>query len=146
MVRCSDQFTFWLGWVKMTHSFWNNESNFKIVSQIYQNLYIHWYENPKFFIHVIFILKAVYPNTLNNAILSYNMVCNIFRCRTNDRSLIKLFLWQKPDLDFAEDENLWKWFNPSLAEHDMPCLRKQCRSRSIGFWRSQMIWISTVCH
>ena len=24
-------------------------------------------------------------------------------------------------------------FNPSLAEHDMPCLSKQCRSRSIGF-------------
>ena len=23
--------------------------------------------------------------------------------------------------------------NPSLAEHDMPCLSKQCRSRSVGF-------------
>ena len=23
--------------------------------------------------------------------------------------------------------------NPSLAKHDMPCLRKQCRSRSVGF-------------
>ena len=22
--------------------------------------------------------------------------------------------------------------NPSLAEHDMPCLSKQCRSRSVG--------------
>ena len=37
-------------------------------------------------------------------------------------------------------------FNPSLAEHDMPCLSKQCRSRSVGFWRSQLIWICTVCH
>ena len=36
--------------------------------------------------------------------------------------------------------------NPSLAEHDMPCLSKQCRSRSLGFWRSQLIWICTVCH
>ena len=27
-------------------------------------------------------------------------------------------------------------FNPSPAEH-MPCLSKQCRSRSVGFWRSQ---------
>ena len=35
-------------------------------------------------------------------------------------------------------------FNPSLAEHDMPCLSKQCRSRSVGFWRSQLIWICTV--
>ena len=23
--------------------------------------------------------------------------------------------------------------NPSLAEHDMPCLSKQCRSRAVGF-------------
>ena len=28
----------------------------------------------------------------------------------------------------------------------MPCLSKQCRSRSVGFWRSQLIWICTVCH
>ena len=37
-------------------------------------------------------------------------------------------------------------FNPSLADHDMPCLSKQCRSRSLGFFRSQLIWICTVCH
>ena len=29
---------------------------------------------------------------------------------------------------------------------DMPCLYKQRRSRSVGFWRSQLIWICTVCH
>ena len=29
---------------------------------------------------------------------------------------------------------------------DIPCLCKQCRSRSVGFWRSQLIWICTVCH
>ena len=28
----------------------------------------------------------------------------------------------------------------------MQCLWKQCRSRSVGFWRSQLIWIYTVCH
>ena len=28
----------------------------------------------------------------------------------------------------------------------MPCLCKQCRSRSAGFWRSQQIWICTFCH
>ena len=38
------------------------------------------------------------------------------------------------------------FFNPSLAKHDMSCLSKQCRSRSVGFWRSQLIWICTVCH
>ena len=39
------------------------------------------------------------------------------------------------------------YVNPSLAEHDMPCLRKQCRSRSVGFLkRSHLVWICTVCH
>ena len=28
----------------------------------------------------------------------------------------------------------------------MSCLCKQCRSRPVGFWRSQLIWICTVCH
>ena len=28
----------------------------------------------------------------------------------------------------------------------MPCLCKQCRSRSVGFCRSQLIWSCTVCH
>ena len=29
---------------------------------------------------------------------------------------------------------------------EMTCFCKQCRSRSVGFWRSQLIWIFTVCH
>ena len=33
-----------------------------------------------------------------------------------------------------------------LLNPDRPCLCKQCRSRSVGFWRSQLIWICTVCH
>ena len=33
-----------------------------------------------------------------------------------------------------------------LLHPDIPCLCKQCRSRSVGFWRSQLIWICTVCH
>ena len=39
-----------------------------------------------------------------------------------------------------------------LLNLDIPCLCKQCRSRSFGFWRSQLIfrsqliWICTVCH
>ena len=36
--------------------------------------------------------------------------------------------------------------NPSPAELDMSCLCKQCRSRSVGFFRSQLIWICFVCH
>ena len=33
-----------------------------------------------------------------------------------------------------------------LLNPDIPCLCKQCRSRSVGFWRNQLIWICTVCH
>ena len=33
-----------------------------------------------------------------------------------------------------------------LLNPDIPCLCKQCRSRSVGFCRSQLIWICTVCH
>ena len=33
-----------------------------------------------------------------------------------------------------------------LLNPDLPCLCKQCRSRSVGFWRSQLTWICTVCH
>ena len=33
-----------------------------------------------------------------------------------------------------------------LLNHDIPCLYKQNRSRSVGLWRSQLIWICTVCH
>ena len=33
-----------------------------------------------------------------------------------------------------------------LLNPDIPCHCKQWRSRSVGFWRSQLIWICTVCH
>ena len=32
-----------------------------------------------------------------------------------------------------------------LLNQDIPCLCKQCRAKSVGFWR-QLIWICTVCH
>ena len=32
-----------------------------------------------------------------------------------------------------------------LLNLDIPWLCNQCRSRSVGFWRSQLIWICTVC-
>ena len=33
-----------------------------------------------------------------------------------------------------------------LLSPDMPYLCKQCRSGSVSFWRSQLIWFYTVCH
>ena len=35
-------------------------------------------------------------------------------------------------------------FTLVLLNPDKPCLCKQCRSRSVGFWRSQQIWMYTV--
>ena len=51
----------------------------------------------------------------------------------------------------------WLWHFPGifiyilcltlvLLNPDIPDLCKQRRSRSVGFWRSQLIWICTVCH
>ena len=37
--------------------------------------------------------------------------------------------------------------NPCLMLNpDKPCLCKRCSSRSVGFWRSQLIWLCTVFH
>ena len=46
-------------------------------------------------------------------------------------------------LDFNGPVNT---INPCPAESGYTLPLKQCRSRSIGFWRSQLIWICTVCH
>ena len=53
----------------------------------------------------------------------------------------EFFMWKLS----VSDGEIFNIFNPSLAEH-MPSLSKQCRSRSVGFWRSQLILICTVCH
>ena len=41
---------------------------------------------------------------------------------------------------------LEKDLNSCLLNRDISCFHKQCRSRSVGFFRSQLIWICTVCH
>ena len=41
--------------------------------------------------------------------------------------------------------NLWCVLQLWSCWLDIPCLCKQCRSRSVGFFRSQQIWICTVC-
>ena len=47
-------------------------------------------------------------------------------------------------LPYAWNKNYQYW--NLLLNLDMPCLSKQCRSRSAGFFRSQLIWIYTVYH
>ena len=50
---------------------------------------------------------------------------------------------------YQSSENInfgWNLLTLVLLTLDMPCLCKQCRSRSFGFFRSQLSWICTVCH
>ena len=41
---------------------------------------------------------------------------------------------------------VWCILTLVLLNQDIFCFCKQCRSRSVGFWRSQLIWICTVCY
>ena len=47
---------------------------------------------------------------------------------------------------FPSASESWLLLTLVLLNPDIPCLCKQCRSRSVGFWRSQLIWTCTVCH
>ena len=67
-------------------------------------------------------------------------------------------LFSENDVHKNEITVSWTWFTTDvkaifhlgltlvLLNPDIPFLCKQCRSRSVGFWRSQLIWICTVCH
>ena len=87
------------------------------------------------------ILSPVCPN-LKIDILQYHQYMYIF-------------LDKKSNQPWRDHESLKVWhliviktvsFNPCPAEPGYTLFCKQCRSRSVGFWRSQLIWICTVCH
>ena len=83
-------------------------------------------------VNIIFILQYQFQEHWDLGLHSLHMYMSI------------LFLSYNINLDSFHLQS--PLLNPSLAEHDMPCLSKQCRSRSVGFWRSQLIWICTDCH
>ena len=66
--------------------------------------------------------------------------------------ITEMFYWQGrgPHVDWTHVCNSELHHNYPLTlvllNPDIPCLCKQCRSRSVGFWRRQLIWICTVCH
>ena len=55
-------------------------------------------------------------------------------------------LYEQPPVRRRKLEHLVSALTLILLNLDMPSLCKQCRSRSAGFFRSQLIWIYTVCH
>ena len=66
-----------------------------------------------------------------------------FLCCGEIRKISVLFSWKKHLIcSFGR----YSISTLVLLNPDMSCLCKQCRSRSVGFSRSQLIWICTVCH
>ena len=55
------------------------------------------------------------------------------------------FLWRNKKI-YPKIINWYSSLTLVLLNPDIPCLCKQPRSRSVGFWRSQLIWSCTVCH
>ena len=56
------------------------------------------------------------------------------------RLVLKYFLWSSAESRRINRSTL------VLLNLDIPFLCKQCRSISVGFFSSQLIWICTVCH
>ena len=68
--------------------------------------------------------------------------CNswsLLGCASDWATEAQILLVKRGDLDYMV-------LNPCPAEPGYTLFCKQCRSRSVGFFRSQLIWICTVCH
>ena len=57
-----------------------------------------------------------------------------------------VYLYKRDPIKFCDMQNLHHTLTLVMLNSDISCLCKQCRSRSVGFWRSTLIWIGTVCH
>ena len=68
--------------------------------------------------------------------------CQSTGCQESYNSYIQLF--KRHSFFFLFHKNIL--LTLVLLSPDIPCFCKQCRSRLVGFWRSQLIWICTVCH
>ena len=81
-----------------------------------------------------------------HCIIGYSMTAEWIFCSdcTNGRAYLNLRWVHISNGSFG----IWllNGINQVLMNPDVTCLLKQCRSRSVGFWRSQLIWICTVCH
>ena len=117
----------------------------------------------KMVVNSAFVLSHVFPNP-EYMVLSwcnYSVRLNIFRhsgmiirlcsranlCQTLHRNIMCMGVIQTKMHKQRNCPNISLIFlTLVLLNPDIPCLCKQCRSRSVGFWRSQLIWICTVCH
>ena len=119
----------------------------------------------KFFCHFLQGRKFVISNSLSCTLLKSDLLLRvrIVRC-IRDGTRNKNVTSSVPTRPSPHYQASLRWLNTCCSElswrlrsfntslslallnPDMSCFCKQCRSRSAGFWRSQLIWICTVCH
>ena len=62
----------------------------------------------------------------------------------HERSSVNVLLMDFPSIACFFHTSMNPILTLVLLNPDIPCLCKQCRSKSVGFWRSQLFWICTV--
>ena len=78
---------------------------------------------------IIMSLRRDYKKQKHILFFYYDLISRLFKLLLHDSTIINI-----------------RSLNPCPAETGYILFCKQCRSRSVGFWRSQLIWICTVCH
>ena len=84
------------------------------------------------------LLFAIWQLNVNVLSTTNNKQPYNYKTKLNVKQVLPKFKLQK-----LEHVQLGKFTHLNLA---LLNLDRQCRSRSVGFWRSQLIWICTVCH
>ena len=76
---------------------------------------------------------------------SQDMLSHIFSEKNNIKNILTLVMLNKlgchAHFYFSANQITWSWLLIQIQISN----GKQCRSRSVGFFRSQLIWIYTVC-
>ena len=144
-------------WVVITFYFDTLKTNIKEIHFLWKNrceLYI-------FYPHVSLWVWQKYPIGTDaqphwyidgaSKYLNIHVYCvqNNYNRKRNQTSRLTSFLSYLMYCLLYAYVKVWKWnmtLTLVLLNLDMPCLCKQCSSRSVGFWRSKLIWICTLCH
>ena len=97
------------------------------------------------FVYLIWRLLQLHDKT---TLIAYVLVLELYQ-KGNDICVMPHEKWEVLILEFSSFQYHTQTngqVNPCPAEPGYTLLYKQCRSWSVGFWRSQLIWICTVCH
>ena len=73
----------------------------------------------------------------------FYMAMSVLCCCLNNYNAGLLISFFLSDINCT---SLFIVFTLVLLNPDMLFLSKQCRSRSVGFWRGHLIWLCTICH